>query len=255
MKTKFILAAALILVLSMAGIGLTGCTTTGAVAQDLQPLNIGISSQQGIWVNGEGRITVTPDIATVSLGVSAQASTVAEAQSQAATAMDRVIAALRDNDVEERDIQTQFFSIQPITRYDKDTQQSVVTGYMVSNIVLAKIRDIDETGAIIDAVAAAGGDNTRVNGVSFSVDNPEQYHSQAREQAVNNARAKAEQLARLAGVNLGRVIYISESAAYTPIPFPVPVLRADAIEAAPTTFISPGETDIILNIQVNYAIQ
>jgi uncharacterized protein YggE len=254
MKFKLILVVALVVVLAVVGLGLTGCTSNGAVAQDLQPVNVSINDQQGIWVSGEGKVTVTPDIATVSLGVSSQSSTVAVAQSQASIAMDKVIAALTGSGVAKNDIKTQYFNIQQLTRYDNNTQQSVVTGYMVSNTVAAKIRVVDKTGSIIDAVAVAGGDYTRVNGINFSVDKPEQYYSQARELAIKDAKSRADQLAKLAGVTLGRATYISEGAASTPMPYPVSA-RMELAGSAPTTSISPGQTDIVLNVQVAYAIQ
>jgi uncharacterized protein len=253
--SMIIVLVSVVLAVSLLGIALAGCAGGSAAAADIQPVNVNVNNQQGIWVSGEGKVTVTPDIATLSLGVSAQASTVAEAQSQAATAMDKVISTLKANGVAQKDIQTQYFNIQQMTRYDNNSQQSVVTGYMVSNVVTVKIRTMDKVGSIIDAVAAAGGDYTRINGISFSVDNPEQYYTDARKLAMEDAKAKAEQLARLSGVSLGRATYISESTSSTPIPYPVIVGRADMAGATPTTSISPGETDVTLNVQVAYAIQ
>jgi uncharacterized protein YggE len=254
MKIKYFIGLALVVVMAVLGVGLTGCSTNGTVSAQQQPVTVSVNSQQGIWVSGEGRVTVTPNIATVSLGVSAQAATVADAQSQAATAMDKVISALTSNGVDKKDIQTQSFNIQQTTRYDNNTQKTVVTGYQVSNIVSAKIRTIDKVGPIIDAVAAAGGDLTRVNGVSFSVDQPDQYYSQARQLAVADAKAKADQLAKLAGVTLGKATYIAENSSNSP-----PVIYPSAVGAvaapSPTTSINPGQTDIVLDVQVAYAIQ
>jgi uncharacterized protein len=255
MKIKQILLTISVVVLVLVGAVLSGCSTNAGAAQEVQPVNVSVNSQEGIWVNGVGKVTVTPDIATVSLGVSAQASTVSVAQSQASTAMDKVIAALTGSGVSKNDIQTQFFNIQQMTRYDNNSQQSVITGFMVSNTVAAKIRSVDKTGSIIDAVAAAGGDFTRVNGVSFSVDKPEKYYIQAREQAVKDAKSRAEQMANLTGVTLGKATYISESSSSTPIPYPAALMKSDASGIGSTTSISPGETDIILNVQVAYAIK
>lgn len=249
---KTLLVAGIVAVTLLAG--LAGCSVeTGGIRTE--PPSINLNSQQtGIWVNGQGKITVTPDIATLTLGVSAQAATVADAQSQAAAAMNKVMAALTGNGVAQKDIKTQYFNIQQVTRYDKDTQQEVVIGYRVSNTVTAKVRAVDKVGTVIDAVAAVGGDLTRVNGISFSVDQPEKYYAQARELAMKDAKAKAEQMATLGGVKLGKPTYVSENSYTPPIPYPMPALRSEAA-AAPTTPISPGETDIILNVQVTYAIQ
>ena len=249
---KTLLVAGIVAVALLAG--LVGCSVeTGGIRTE--PLSINLNSQQtGIWVSGQGKITVTPDIATLTLGVSAQAATVADAQAQAAAAMNKVMAALTGNGVDQKDIKTQYFNIQQVTRYDNKTQQEVVIGYRVSNTVTAKVRAVDKTGTVIDAVAAAGGDLTRVNGISFSVDQPEKYYAQARELAMKDAKAKAEQMASLGGVKLGRPTYVTENAYYPPVPYPMGALKAEAA-AADTTPISPGETDIILNVQVTYAIQ
>jgi uncharacterized protein YggE len=248
MKKYWLVAMSLVLVLAV--VGFAGCsagpTTIGTVDVN--------SQQTGIWVNGEGKVTVTPDIATLSLGIEAQATTVAEAQYQAAIAMEAVMAALAENGVADKDIQTQYFSIYQVTRWDDFKDEQVVIGYRVTNMVTAKIRDIEQAGPIIDAVAAAGGDYTRINNISFSVDDPTPYYEQARQKAVADAKAKAEQLADLAGVNLGKPTYISEGTIYPPIVYRDVGMEAMAPVPAPTTPISPGEIELTLTVQVAYAI-
>lgn len=243
------------LVLLVAVFAFSGCAA-GTAAQTQQPsgVQVNLSNQQeGISVSGQGKVTAAPDIAIISLGISAQAATVAEAQAQAATAMDKVITALNANGVASKDIQTQRFSITQVTRWDKTTEQEIVIGYRVNNIVVAKIRSLDKAGAIIDAVAAVGGDLTRINGISFSIDDPKPFQTQAREKAMNDARAKAEQMAQLSGIALGKPTFISESG-YYPQPAPMPVYRDAVAEGAPTTPISPGELDITVSVQVIYSI-
>jgi uncharacterized protein YggE len=231
--------AAIGLVLVLAVVSLSGCTTIDSNSQ-----------QEGIWVSGEGKATITPDIATLSVGVEAQAVTVAEAQSQAAEAMDRVMTALADSGVAEKDIQTQYFSIEQVTSWDKDTGEETVTGYRVTNMATVKVREIDKAGAIIDAVAAAGGDLTRINSIGFSVDDPSPYYDEARQEAMADARAKAEQLAELSGVELGKLTYISEWASY---PLSSREIYYGGAAPAPTP-ISPGELELTLSVQVAYAI-
>jgi len=249
MKKSWLVAISLALVLAM--VGLCGCTA-GSTTLGTIDLN---SQQEGIWVSGEGKVTVAPDIATLRLGISAQEATVAEAQIKAVEAMDRVMAALIDNDVAEKDIQTQYFSINQVTRWDRETEEEIVVGYRVTNMVTAKIREIDKTGSIIDAVAAAGGDLTRINSIAFSVDDPSAYYEEARQKAMADARAKAEQLAELAGVKLGKPTYISEGIQVPPIyPRSVYVEEAAIPAPAPPTPISPGEMELSLTVQVAYAI-
>ena len=245
MKRNCLLVISLALVLAM--VGLCGCTP-GNTTIGTVDLN---NQQEGIWVNGEGKVTVTPDIASLMLGITAQAKTVAEAQSQAAEAMNKKMTALTDNGIAKKDIQTQHFSIDQVTRWDDEKQEEIVIGYRVTNMVNAKIREIDKAGSIIDAVAAVGGDLTRINNISFSVDDPSPYYKEAREKAMADAKAKAEQLADLSGVKLGKPTYISEGTIY-PI-YTRTMYEAAGAAPAPTP-ISAGEMELTLNVQVTYAI-
>ena len=250
MNKKLIILGLVALMVSV--IIFTGCKVSIPGGSGGSPIEVSVNSQQeGIWSSGEGKVTVTPDIATVSLGIEAQEATVSEAQAEAQSAMDRVMDALNTNGVAEKDIQTQYFNISQITRWDDKNQQEIVIGYRVTNTVTAKIRDVTKAGIVIDAVALAGGDLTRVNYISFSVDEPTRYHDEARDKAMADARGKAEQLASLAGVKLGKPTYISESSYSPPIYRDVPM---EAIAPAPATPISPGEMEITLNVQVVYAI-
>ncbi len=251
MKKTWLLTVSLALALTI--VGLASCSPGNAVLGEIQELNLN-SQQTGIWVSGEGKVTAVPDIATLRLGVEAQETSVATAQSKAAEAMDEVMTALTKNGVAKKDIKTQYFSISKVTRWDNTKQEEIVVGYRVSNMVTAKIRDIAKAGTIIDAVAEAGGDLTRIDSISFSVDDPSAYYDEAREKAVAEAKAKAKQLAGLAGVTLGKPTYISEST-YTP----GPIYRQDLVEKAAgapavETPISPGEIEITLTVQVAYAI-
>ncbi len=253
MKKKWLVVIGLVLVLGV--VGLVGCSSegvkfTGGSLELKGNLN---SQQEGIWVNGEGRVSAVPDVAILRLGIEAQEATVVEARDRAAEAMDNVMNALKDQDVDEKDIQTQQLSIYRVTRWDDDKQQEIVIGFRVTNIVVAKIRDVAGSGTVIDAVVAAGGDLTRVDSISFTVDDPTEYYAQAREMAVEDAAAKAELLAEVAGVTLGKPTYISESSY---VPGPIYRDMVYAAEAAPSvqTPISPGEMEITLNVQLAYTI-
>jgi uncharacterized protein YggE len=240
----------LALVLSLVGFSActAGPTTIGAVDLNTQ--------QEGLWVTGEGKVTVSPDLATLYLGVEAKADTVAAAQSQAADAMENVMTVLTDNGVADKDIQTQYLSINEDTRWDSDKNEEVVTGYRVTNMVTAKIRDMDSVGTIIDAVAAAGGDFIRISNIAFSVDDPSVYYEEVRAEAMADAKDKAEQLADLAGIELGKPTYISEGSVSTPVIYrDVGMVVPTAPVEGASTSVSPGELDITLNVQVAYAIE
>ena len=215
-----------------------------------------IYSQQqvGLWVTGEGKTTAAPDIVLLSLGIEAEAKTVAQAQRDAAEAMDGVMKALKANGVAEKDIQTQIFSIDQVRKWIDDEQRYVTLGYQVTNIVVAKIRQIDKAGTVIDAVAEAGGDLTCINGMSFSIDDPTPYYKEARAKAVEDAMAKAEQMADAADIKLGKLLYISESTPVSPIAVGDYLFKAEG--AAPsTTPISAGELEIQVTVQMVYNIR
>jgi uncharacterized protein YggE len=250
MKRRWFLAVSLALMLGL-GI-LVGCSPDSTLQGGIEGINIS-NQQQGIWITGQGKVTAVPDIITLSLGVESQGVSVAMAQSQAAEAMDKVMTALTDNGVAEKDIQTQYFSIRKVSRWDREKEEEVVIGYQVTNTVTAKIRDIDKAGSIIDRVALAGGDLTRINNVGFSIDDPSDYYVEAREMAMADAKDKANRLAELADVTLDKPIFISESSWTPPITRDV-MAMAEAPTPAPATPITPGEMEISLNVQVVYAI-
>lgn len=256
MKNKVLIGIVLVSLIS--AITLSGCTPgINGIGSDKSGSELKVeldSGDEGIWVTGQGKTMVAPDIAILRVGIEVQEATVAEAQLEAVEAMNNVMEALVSSGMEEKDIQTQYFKIRQVTRYDEINKESVVVGYRVTNTVNAKIRDIDETGAVVDSVAAAGGDYTRIDSIDFSIDNPSDYYDELRQQAVEDAKNKAGQLASLTGVTLGEPIYISEGTQPS-----VPIYRAGGISydnamAIPETPISPGEMEIGLSIQVRFAI-
>ena len=224
-------------------------SATGA-PQATTTLSGGIQGQSGIWVSGEGSIDLVPDLALLNVGVEAVAESVSQARDEAAQAMDAVIAAVKAHGLEDRDIQTRAFNIWP--QYDYQNNTRTLIGYTVNNSATVKIRDIDNVGPIIDDVAEAGGNATRIDGIKFTVDDPKPHMADLREAAVQDAMAKAEHLAALAGVELGPLTFITESSG-------VPVTRQAAfaiMEAeAPSTSISGGELQISMHVQAVFGIR
>ena len=257
---KKVLLAIIAIVVLAGAIGLVGCDSGEVkLMTENGELKINLNSQsEGIWVSGNGKVSVTPDVALLSVGVEVQDLTVAEAQAKASEAMDAIIAALKDEGVKDEDIQTQQFNIRKISEWEVvfgEGEKEEIVGYRITNIVTAKVKDIETVGAVIDAVAAAGGDYTRIDSIGFTVDDPMPYYEEARAQAIEYAKAKAEQLAELSDVKLGKPTYISESS-YYPSPN---YLRSDvdfAGEGVPAveTSISPGELEITASVQMAYAI-
>ena len=220
-------------------------------------------SQAGIWVTGEGTISLEPDLSLVNIGVETMAPSVVEARNAAATAMAAIVQAVKAHGLEDRDIQTRSFNIFPryefpeVTEFGVRVRKQTLVGYTVSNSAAIKIRDLDDVGAIVDAVADAGGDATRINGISFTVEDPKPFMADLREAAVLDALAKAQQLADLTGVSVGRLVFISEGGRTAPlVQQDFAVERAFSVAAAPPpTGISGGELELRLTVQAVFDIQ
>ena len=208
----------------------------------------------GVNATGTGPAVGEPDVLTLTVGVSAQRENVAEAREAAATAQTAVIAALRDKGVAEEDIQTVQFSVNP--QYDFSRERQEIVGYVVSNVVIAKVRDLDSAGDVIDAATIAGGNDAVVQGVSFGIDDPTELQAQAREEAVRKAREQAEQLASNAGASLGKLLSISESAYYPFYDRGFPsAAGGDAAFQEAATPIQSGQLEISVTVNVLYAIE
>ena len=171
-------------------------------------------SQGGISVSGSGSISVEPDLAILNIGVEATGKTVSFARSEAASAMDSVVSSLKKEGILTKDIQTQQLTIYP--RYDYQTNKQVLIGYSVTNTARVKVRDLSKVGKIVDSAAASGGDYVRINGISFNVEDTDQYMESLRKQAVQKAQIKAEEYADSAGVKLGSLRSLTEVGAQSP---------------------------------------
>ena len=207
----------------------------------------------GISVAGTASISLTPDIATLVLGVEAIDETVAQARADAAEAMAGIVDVLTASGIADEDIQTTHLSIQP--QYDYSTETRKLIGFSVNNIVNVTVRDIGVVGTVIDQSVAAGGDLTRVQSIYFSVDDTSPYEKQLVEDAVKDATDKAQRLADLTGVTLGKPISITYGGG-SPYPiFDDSPRFAMAESAAFDTSISPGEVETSITVSIIFAIE
>ena len=215
------------------------------------------NQQVGIWVTERGEVTAAPDLVTLSVGVEARATTVQAARVQAAEAMDLMLQALEARGIQDTDVQTQFFNISPEYVWnDRDRRQELV-GYIVSNQTSVKIRDIDAAGLVIDEVAEAGGDLVRINSVRFGIEDTQTLRSQARENAVADLMAKAQQFADLTNVTLGKLVFLSETGGSVPRVQNFDdraFAEAAAAPVAPTS-ISGGELTVSITVQGVFSIE
>ena len=201
-----------------------------------------------ITVTGTGRVTLTPDVADLQLGVNITRPTATQARADAADAMTRVVAAIRKGGVADKDIQTSNLSLGPVYDYSNNGNGKL-TGFQVTNIVAVTVRDLSTVGDIMDAAVTAGA--TSVNGVNFRVEDQTAAEGQARTAAVVDARAKANALAAAAGVTIAGVSSIAENIA--PVPYPV-AYAAGAPAKDASTPVSPGTTEIDITVTVVYRI-
>ena len=207
------------------------------------------SPAPAINVHGEGTVTLVPDMATVVLGVDARSSSAKSAQAAASTAMNGVVAAVRKHGIAAADMATLSVSLGPV--YDYSGNSPRLTGYQASQSLQVKVRNLGDTGSLIDDAVAAGA--TQVQGVSLSVADPSAATAQARAAAVADAKAKADALAKAAGVTLGSPLSITETS--SPGPIPLPYAAAAPLQDKSATQVVPGTFDVTVDVDVSYAIE
>ena len=229
---------------------IVGAAGSGSMAYPQEAL---IGQTRGISVTGEAKSTVTPDLALLNIGVESAETTVGLARERAAASMEAIVSTLRSNGVEDRDIQTTYLNVMPDRRYNKPDGTETLVGYRVNHMVAVKVRNIHNISKVVDDAVIAGGDLARVHGIQFTVSDPDSLYAGLRQKAIENARAKGEQLANASGVGLGSPIYISEGGAPFPILLGVPGGKGGDGNQYSTP-ISPGENEVRLNVQVVYDI-
>ena len=248
----------------------TGTSTSGFDAPDYAAATARSLAQtaspqsQGIFVSGVGRVSIVPDLALLRLGIQVTDTSVSVAHARAAEAMLAVSNAVKAAGVEGKDIQTQRFSIQPMYRWEEvlsdrgfRTNEQVLDGYQVTNSVVVKVRDLDAVSTIVDGVAKAGGDDVRIDGISFTVEDSTDAKAQARAAAMRDAVSRAQQLATAAGIALGKPISITESGGFQdPISSFSDGSRGLAMveSSSVSTPIEAGELEVVVNVSAVFAI-
>lgn len=243
---------ALIGMLAVGAVALVGRndpTTGSAAPAPTDPPGTGTSGvPHTITVSGEGKVTVKPDTASIYMGVSVTSDTATEALRVSNEKASALIAALKAAGVANDDITTSGLSIYP--NYTNDGRR--VVGYTSSNSVTVTVRVIGNAGPVIDAAAAAAGDNVTVGSISFFVADPEKVISLARADAIANAKKRAGEYAAAADATVGAVLQISEVGITQP-----PVIWTGGREkdaAAAGVPIQTGTQDLTVSVTVMYAL-
>jgi uncharacterized protein YggE len=249
----------ILLVAVLAVISLAACATAQAQPQSAsapvtQSAPIAASQpQRAITVVGVGKVSLVPDIARINVGAEARASTVAEAKVEVDRQIDAIMAVLKELGVADKDIQTSHYGIYferepyPLPAREGGPALEGQGVYHVSNMLEVTVRDVNLAGDVLDGVVEAGAN--QVYGVTFTVSDDSKWQSEARKNAVADARARAEELAALTGVTLGEVQIVSEVIGGGPVPI------AYAERAMGGGGIAPGELEMSTQVQVTFAIQ
>ncbi len=208
-----------------------------------------------IRVSGQAEATMAPDIAVLQLTVMREATTARAALDDNSEAMAEVIAAMRQADVAESDLQTSNFSIQPRYTYPKPRNENPpkLVGYVVRNSLQVTVRDLANLGALLDTSVSLGVNEG--GNVQFGNDDPSAALAEARTRAVKDAIAKARTLADAAGVQLGKVLDLSDQT-HVPMPQNYRMERAVMADAAAGSVpVMAGENTYRVAVQVSYAIK
>jgi uncharacterized protein YggE len=229
----------------------------------------GVAATNTINVSGEGEVFAVPDTATFSVTVQETAKDVETAQTAATTKGNAIIAYLKGQGIDEKDIQTTDYSVNPQYEYQNTAcagssggttiycppGKQVLTGFEVSQTLTVKVRDTSKAGALLSGVGSKGASS--VSGLSFTVDDQDALEAQARDKAIQSAKAKAEVLAKSLGVSIVRVVGFNENQNY-----PIYAQKAtfsmaadSAGNPAPSPEIPVGQNKITSNVNVTYEIR
>lgn len=235
-----------ILVLSALVLGACSSVVPAASSDSVQ-------DKRTVSVNGQGTVTLTPDMATISVGVQTQGAEAEEAVAENNAKAEAITAALKEFGIEDKDIKTTNFSVYPRQRYNDDGEIVDVT-YIVQNTVMVTVRDLEILGEVLDASVAAGANN--IYGVSFDIADRESAYAQAIEAAVANARTRADALAAAADAKLGEALKIDTFIGGGGVFVEMETRGLDMAMAEESAVpVSPGEMEIHVDVTVIYELK
>jgi hypothetical protein len=237
------------------------------VFQSYRFIGSGVSATNTITVTGEGEVSAVPDIATFSITIQERAEEVEDAQTTATENTNAIIAYLEEQGIEDKDIKTTGYNVYPRYEYTERVctvegycppGEQVLAGYEVSQSIEVKVRDTEKAGALLSGVGSLGA--SQVSGLSFTIDDEDELQADARQEAIDDAREKAETLASQLGVRLVRIVGFNESGyepyyAYGRGGAEMAMDASVKLQAAPAPQLPTGENEIISNVTVTYEIR
>ena len=239
MKTKFIFLISILVLGSL----LSACGPSTITVQPQPP-------ERTITVSGTGKVTLTPDIAYISIGVNTQNPSAKDAVAENNTQSQAVITTIKGFGVADKDIQTTNFSIYPQQQFDANGKQTGII-YVVNNVVYVTIRDLSKLGDLLDSTVSSGANN--INSIQFDVADKTGALSQARQAAVADARKQADELTKATNVGLGVVQSISYYDSTAPIT--VQYAKADMAAPAASVPVQAGSMQISTTVTIVYGLK
>lgn len=250
-----------------AALGILALFLLVAFARELQELRYvgtGVPPTNTITVSGEGEVFAVPDIAEFSVTIQETAKDVKSAQDAATKKADDIIAYLKGEGIEEKDIKTADYSVYPQYEYSQATcrdgycppGRQTLTGYQVTQTLIVKVHDTDQAGDLLSGVGSRGA--SQVSGLSFTIEDEDTLQAEARGKAIEDARMKAIELSKQLKVRLVRIVGFSENGSYPPVPYAYG-MGGDALsvraEKAPAPELPVGENKITSNVSITYEIR
>lgn len=231
----------------------------------LRYIGAGIAAGNTISVSGYGEAVAVPDIATFSFSVVSEKSTVAAAQADATAKANATTAYLKEAGIDEKDIQTSDYSVNPQYDYVQKAcvngycpgGEQVLRGYQVRQTTTVKVRDTAKAGDLLGGVGEKGA--TEVSGLQFTFDDPNGIEDEARQEAIADAKAKANELAKQLGVSIVRVVSFNESGSGMPYPLAYgrggANMAVQAMDSKAAPEISTGQNKVTSTVSVTYEIR
>ena len=215
-------------------------TTSAAFAQDNH-------NTAYVSVNGEGTVTVVPDVVTINLGVSTEAKDAQTAKSENDKAIDAVIKYTKKMGIPENNVKTQYVSLNKRTKYEEKEDY-----YFAQQTMTIKLEKLDMYEELMQGLVSQGA-NT-INGVDFSSSNIKEYENKARAAAVNNAKDKAQQYAQVLGQSIGKAVAITENGVSNFVPLQRAMMKTSSADASAET-LSPGEMEITQEVSISFELK
>lgn len=208
-----------------------------------------------ITIDGMGKVTAKPDVAVINLGVQTEGLTVKETQKNNTLKMNAIVSAVKALGVEDKDLQTSNYNLSPKIDW-RDGKQNII-GYTINQNLTVKLRDLDKSGDVLSKAAELGMNQS--GGIQFTIDEPKTLQERARTLAIEDARKKADQLAKELGLRIVKVVTFSEGSyggAYPPVPmFAKAQMNSSIDQAVPSPDIQSGSLDVVSNVNVTFEVR